>query len=232
VALRNGLPPRVKAVACRNAKNRFFVPSKANYFGRLQYDFVMLDNGCNSLLLPFKDEVATAFSGTEYAWTIQSSSGTGAVKPPTLIIKRIDGRNLTDMRLAGSDPLLEMKSMRFHIGTASALTIQGHAMLTTGNKRKLDNFLESMGSSVSPERHHVLLGQAYLQNVTSVQHQSIFMMCDIGMEFPTIVDYETLVALVEPMVEEFIGFDDLEDEDHDGDDDEEGSFEFIDEPNE
>jgi hypothetical protein len=34
------------------------------------------------------------------------------------------------------------------------------------------------------------------------------------------------------MVEEFIGFDDLEDEDHDGDDDEECSFEFIDEPNE
>jgi hypothetical protein len=50
------------------------------------------------------------------------------------------GRNLADMCLAGSDPLLEMRSMIFHIGTDSASTLQGHAMLTTGNKRKLDNF--------------------------------------------------------------------------------------------
>jgi hypothetical protein len=75
--------------------------------------------------------------------------------------------------------------MIFHIGTDSASTLQGHAMLTTGNKSKVDNFFESIGSSVSPERHHVLLGHAYLQNVTSVLHQSLFMMCAVGMDFRT-----------------------------------------------
>ena len=44
-------------------------------------------------------------------------------------------------------------------------------------------------------------------------------------------DFETVRNLVEPMREHFPGFEDLEDEDHDGDDGER-EFEYIDEPNE
>ena len=220
-------------MAFRNEKNRFFIPSKANYFGGLKYDFVMIDNGCNSILLPYKNEVATTFRGPEYNWKIPRPAGTGAVKCPTLVIKRGDERAFAPMRLAGSDELILLKSLRFHLGSASAAALQDHAKLSTSNKAKLTSFLTSMGGSVSVERQHVLLGQAYLKTVTSVQHGSVYMMCDFNMDFPTKAEHDIVVNLVEPMVvEDFEGFDALEDEDHNGDDDEECSFECIDEPNE
>lgn len=56
-------------------------------------------------------------------------------------------------------------------------------------------------------------------------------MCDYDLTFPTIEEMEGIERLVEPMLHDFDNFDDLEDEDNDGDDDEECSFEYIDEPN-
>jgi hypothetical protein len=119
--------------------------------------------------------------------------------------------------------------MRFHLGTTSAASLQNSSKLSNGNKAKLATFLTRMGTTTSPERKHVLLGQHCLQTVVSIQRGNMFVMCDYDLPFLTIAEIDAVEALVEPMLHDF---DDLEDEDHDGDDDEECSFEYIDEPNE
>ena len=138
---------------------------------------------------------------------------------------------LGTMQLADSDSILSLKKLRFHLGSESARALVDHPKLSSHHRDKLREFLGRLGdTTVSPEREHVLLGQYYLQQVISVQVANIFMMCDGA--FPTMRDFETVRDLVEPMREHFPGFDDLEDEDHDGDDEEEREFEHIDEPDE
>lgn len=231
--LRRELPPHVDVVAARNAKNRFFIPSKTNYFAGIRYDYVMIENGCNSFLLPFKEECMTRYSGEMYQWQISQSRGTGAVKSPTLIIAIAGGvSSLGSMSLAGSGPLLELTHLRFHLGTESARLLSSHAKLSDSGRTILTAFLSQMeiGNQVSPERRHVLLGQAYLKTVLSIQLGGIIMMVDATV-FPTLSDYNRVAGLLEPLRHDFPEFDDLEDEDHDGDADEEHlQYEDIDEP--
>ena len=219
--LRRGLPQHIFAVAARNAKNRFFIPSKTNLFAGIRYEYVMIDNGCNSFLLPFKEEAIALFDADHYQWKIAQSRGTGAVKSPTLIITLTGGvSSLGSMSLAGSGPLLQLTRLRFHLGSESARRLSSHAKLTDNGRETLTRFLSLMGNRVSPERQHVLLGQAYLKGVLSLQLGGIFIMGD-ARTFPTLADYNRVSELLEPLRDDFPEFDDLEDEDHDGDADEE-----------
>lgn len=229
--LRRELPPHIFAVAARNAKNRFFIPSKSNYFAEMHYDYVMIDNGCNNCLLPFNEECFSRFSGEQYQWQISQSRGTGAVKSPTLNITIAGGVSpLGSMRLAGSAPLLELKRLRFHLGTGSARLLSSHEKLSDNSRTILTTFLGHTGNQISPERRHVILGQAYLKDVLSLQLGGLMMMGDPTV-FPTLSDYTRVASLLEPLRRDFPEFDDLEDEDHDGDPEEEyGQCEDIDEP--
>lgn len=211
-------------------KKRYFCPSKANYFGGIHYEYVMVDNGCNTMLYPFKTEVLTRFAGADFTWKINFSRGVGAVKSPTLVVRKASTASFCDVVLAGSDPLLTTNSMRFHLGTQSATILSTHNKLSTGNRAKLAKYLEVMGDAVSDERKQVLLGQQLLQTVVSIQRGPLYLMCDYDLPFPTIQEMETVNQLVEHLLDEFDEFDDLEDEqDHGIDDDEECSFEEIDE---
>ncbi|CAB9501513.1 expressed unknown protein [Seminavis robusta] len=135
------------------------------------------------------------------------------------------------MSLAGSGPLLQLTRLRFHLGTESARLLSSHAKLSDNGRTILTAFLSQMGNQVLPERRHVLLGQAYLKTVLSLQLGGIIMMGDATV-FPTLSDYNRVAAgLLEPLRQDFPEFDDLEDEDHDGDADEEYlQYEDIDEP--
>lgn len=137
---------------------------------------------------------------------------------------------LGSMNLAGSGSLLRLSRLRFHLGTKSARLLSSHAKLSDNSRTIISNFLSQMGNGVSPERHHVLLGQAYLKTVLSLQLGATFIMGDAAV-FPTVSDYNRVAGLLECLREDFPEFDDLEDEDHDGDADEEYSqYEDIDEP--
>jgi hypothetical protein len=46
----------VIGVAYRNGRHHFFVPSKTNTFCGITYPYLMVDSGCNSLLLPFPQQ--------------------------------------------------------------------------------------------------------------------------------------------------------------------------------
>jgi hypothetical protein len=82
-----------------------------------------------------------------------------------------------------------------------------------------------------PERTHVVLGQAYLKTVLSLQLGDIFIMGNAA-TFLTTEDYDRVEDLLHHYLrDDFPEFDKLEDEDHNGDANEEYvCYEFIDEP--
>jgi hypothetical protein len=231
-ALQAGLPFGIKAVACRNEKKCYFLPSKANYFGGICYEYVMVDSGCNTMLYPFHFEVLTRFAGAEFTWKIDFLCGVRPVKPPTLVVRLGNMTNFCEVALAGSDPLLSTNSMRFHLGTQSARILATHGKILAPDQAKLAEFLNVMGDVVSDERRHVLLGQQFLQTVVAIQRGPLYLMCDYFLPFPTLDEMRAVYRLVDPLLEEFEEFDDLKDEDHLIDDDEEWTFEAIDEGDE
>ena len=52
---------------------RYFVPSTENYFAGEKYEYVMVDNGCNSFLLPYRAALVARFSGVQYRWIVSTS---------------------------------------------------------------------------------------------------------------------------------------------------------------
>lgn len=119
----------------------------------------MIDNGCNSILLPFSEQVPQLFAGPICRWKIAWSLGKGAVKSPTLVINRLNGANLGSMCLAGSRPLLSMARLWFLLGTESAQLLSSHNKLSGTCEVALSDLLARMGDCVAQERKYVLLGQ-------------------------------------------------------------------------
>ena len=73
---------------------------------------------------------------------------------------------------------------------------------------------------ISKERKHALLGQYYLDQVYCIQNGPVMFMLDRNIRELINIPLTTVQCdeFATPLVESFDGFDDLEDEDHDGDD--------------
>jgi hypothetical protein len=238
----------ILAFAARNRKNRFFIPNKLNAIGGIAFENVMIDSGCGSLLLPFP--LGTAVDAlTRYAvaglydWTISQSRGTGAVHSPVLKIKSPIGSKF-DIRLGGNNMPFQIPFLRFHLGKQAADLLRSHdafrTMLDESCQGALADFSVSLGEAHAPERRLVLLGQSFLAEVFSAQLADITVFLDlrrwqsVASGLPLVFANKTREA--QTLVPSFEGFDDLEDEDHDGDADEEDvrrswdpDEEFIDE---
>ena len=72
------LPVGVLAVAAMNNRSRLFIPGKENFFAGIRYEFVMIDNGCNSLLLPFPEPASQLeqFRDVLFSWSVSHSRRT------------------------------------------------------------------------------------------------------------------------------------------------------------
>mmetsp|Transcript_32050 Transcript_32050/g.49016 ORF Transcript_32050/g.49016 Transcript_32050/m.49016 type:complete len:271 (-) Transcript_32050:325-1137(-) len=217
------LPVGVLAVAAMNNRSRLFIPGKENFFAGIHYEFVMIDNGCNSLLLPFPEPPSQLdqFRDVFFSWSVSHSRGT-----PTLTIKR----TLTDipigqMKLTLSDQEFPFIRLRFHITKAAAIFLKNNSHGTNLNDRdiqRLNDFLTALGPNDSKQRRHVLLGQQFLKDKMCVQNDPVFVIATKTFDGPLQRTLAEVRLLLDPAVEEFTEFHDLEDEDHDGDDDEEG----------
>lgn len=217
--------PHVLCFAARNRRGRFYIPLTTNNFGGIAVNHVLLDSGCSTLLLPFPISTGfpTAFLSARYKWIVSSSRGTGAVHSPVLKIKlRLGGE--FPLTLAGKDqPHIEF--LRFHLGSEAVnqlLNNQGFRnMLDDSSINKLNDFRSALGDMVSPERTYALLGQSYFSRVMYCQ------LGDVALAFAREYDGSDNVVEImanyerklEPLVEAFEGFHDLEDDD--GDEDEE-----------
>jgi hypothetical protein len=220
----------VLAFAARTKKNRFFIPSKSNAFAGVPYENVMVDNGCNSALLPFPTDKGSLedFANARFIWSVSQSMGTGVVHSPVLKIKsRISFE--FPVELNGKELPVRIPFLRFHLGKASASFVRVHEsyyrQLGEGCKEALDRFLTDLGEMDAPERRHVLLGQSFIGQVFSAQLGDITIFLDKTrwhLLAPRLPDLFALCTVnAETLVQSYEGFDDLEDEDHDGDADEE-----------
>jgi hypothetical protein len=218
VILRANLPPYIKALALRNSKKRFFVPSSMNSFGGISYPNVMIDNGCSSLLLPYPGmEALQAFSSNDFIWKIGSSGGTGPVNSVVLLIKHYENPSVGFINLAGSN-VMPLPYLRIHLNTQTAQEVIDSNRVTNDNLTKLQEYV---AMNYPPKtRHHVLLGQMVLDEMISVQHRSAFVLCS---ELPSAQDMARVHQVLNNL-EKPEHFDELEDDDHDGDADFEENF--------
>jgi len=218
--------PQVLFYAARNRRGRFYIPMTTNNFGGMPVDHVLFDSGCSSLLLPFplQDGLPRPWLEEFYSWVVSSSRGTGANHSPVLKIKPRVGPNFACVLAGKVQPNLNM--LRIHLGSRAANRLMNtqeyRSKLDEASINKLRDFLSEIGEHrASPERTYALLGQSYFSRVTYVQTG------DVAIAFSKEYDgtdnmlrvIARYAAKLEPLVEAFEGFHDLEDDD--GDEDEE-----------
>ena len=116
------LPTGVIAVAAMNNRSRMFVPGIDNTFAGMAFPHVMIDSGCNSLLLPLPHDVSALnhFAGKSYAWTVSTLSGTGASNPLTLTIKSKLLPHVGEMKLSVMSLSVPLPRLRFDVTKEAA----------------------------------------------------------------------------------------------------------------
>jgi len=220
----------VIALALRNKKSRFFLASKENWFGGLKVEAVMIDSGCNSLLLPLPTQqdiinLPNLFPpGKGFLWEISNSKGVQA-KSLTLRIKVANGTipiSLCKDLLPPSIPGVGFSYLRFHLCSEDVAEI----LKKPDMYGMQDHDLKVLQAWTTPikRRNHALLGQIllYWNGCASFQHQEMFAVV-LHAVFPLVQGWDLLTQL-DQIARRSVSlpekFDDLEDEDHDGDDEE------------
>jgi len=223
----------IVALAKRNKKFRFFLASKENFFGGFQVENVMIDNGCSSILLPLNEgdiqQLRTTFPPQIYSWTIANSKGVQArsltlevaPKPlfnaPTQITIQLC-RNFLDT----SCPV---QKLRFHVCNDDCAPLLAGNMLPQTEKNKIITF-QTKNSLHVPRRSHALIGQGILSqdSYASIQLRSGFIVVTTTKfaltSWQDIMELNLFLGSEE--VQDLLpdNFEDLEDEDHDGIDEE------------
>jgi len=231
-------------LARRNRRNRFFLPSKQNFFGPIQFDVVMVDSGCNTILLPLaKDQIrdlSKHFPPQQYMWEIGTSQGVQS-QSLTLKIKPRAGTipvQLCQDLFQNTSPSITLPYLRFHLCDEDVVMLCTEkslaGVISSHYLSKINDFKSK--NTISPNRRtHVLLGQKILGNYSCIQHGEVIAVVDSMKFVPKNIWYTTT------QLEEFLktvtsalpdNFDDLEDDDHDGNDEEVyelGDDEFVDE---
>jgi hypothetical protein len=219
--------------AKKNKRKRFFLASKRNDFGGFAVEAVMVDTGRNSTLLPLHEDrlpvLANLFPFGSFFWDVGNSHG---VAPKSLTLKissAVPGNRIT-INLC-SDILRPEKSyevdfLKFHLCLEDAVAIRGDPSffdnLLENGRKVIGEFLQAPPAHNGTRRTHALLGQAVLQNLICIQHGSVCLAVE-PQHFELTWDK---LRLIERFV---IGassdtltlpdrFDDLEGEDHEGDD--------------
>jgi hypothetical protein len=234
--------------ACANKKKRYFLPTKENYFGRVKIEYMMVDSGCNSFLLPLKEnqieELVSKFKPDNSTWSISmgGSNGVAAVKNITLTIHqkplRIDVKlclNKTEDKLDMYET--EVDFLRFHLCYKDVTDIKNYydkkeIKLDEESYKRLGQYLSVVTNinsvnSLSKRRKHGLIGQTFLNdpNIMCIQSQDVY----IVMKTPR---NDKQWASLNKIIREYIArseilvhksfesneFDDLENEDHDAED--------------
>ena len=219
--------------AKRNRKKRFFLASKKNDFGGFPVEAVMIDTGCNSILLPLqKDELpalAKAFPFDSFFWDVGNSRGVASRSLTLKIAPSVPG-NRIPIRLCYDllrpEKPCEVDFLRFHLCSEDAVVLRDDPAffdnLLENGKLAITKFLDDPPSHDGSRRTHALLGQAILQDLVCIQHGSISIAVDssrFDLSWKVMRDIERFVlgasAETLPLPDHF---DDLEDDDHDGDD--------------
>ncbi|KAG7347344.1 hypothetical protein IV203_016049 [Nitzschia inconspicua] len=168
------IPDGVVLIARRNKRTHYLLPTKDSTFCDVPCEHVMLDSGCNSILIPFpKDRThLSRFRGEGFVWTISAPSGTGAVHSPVLkITNSMD--NVGAMSFPTFNFQAEMPFLRFHLGSEeSRWLVQNHPQkIGPRGRDALNAFLDLLDEDDDEieGRSIALLGQMLLKNLCVFQ---------------------------------------------------------------
>lgn len=227
----------VELFTYKNIKNRFFVPSKENYFGGVKIQYIMFDTGCNTHLLPLEKDkinnIIELFPADKYVWQISGSKGTGALSPPVLIINSINGKSeMFNVKISCDLYPFEtfLEFLRFHLSyedTVDLFKCSDFVSLSSNSKLILNNFIKTVESlkniypdiKIGERRSHALFGQNFMNKKQLLQKGNVSAVLSQDFNFKDVVSiYGQLEIMGKKAVEDIENFDDLEDEDHDATD--------------
>ena len=219
-----------------NARNRYYLPSKQNFFAGLLIPYCLIDPGCSTMLIPLSslnlDEIISKYSSPDFDWKISSSKGTGALKTPTLLVKKYNYafplELMTDVLTCNGK--IKLDYLRFHVSYEIAKRLEDFPKLNKSSKTKLTIFIKQMErlktdypkKDFSAERKHALIGQLILSQFSLVQHRAIFAAIDSQNLGKMKIDeiFENMVMVGDENITnnfEEDEFSDLEDQDQDSD---------------
>lgn len=224
----------VLAIAKKNKRHRLFLASKQNYFGDLNVEVVMIDSGCNSLLLPLKEEqlftIYKQFPPGNYLWEIGESNGVSighvSLKISAFAQNTIPIRLCEDLKRPDDHVhACTVEFVRFHLCGADLKllteTPQFVSLFSSTVMERLRTILATSGNDVV-RRKHALLGQSVLNQYASIQVNSLWLLLDPllykkAIEWNELAQYNLVLTTRATLPDKF---DDLEDEDHTFDDEE------------
>ena len=175
----------IKAVALRTLKGSYYVPGKKNSFDDLEFENVLFDSGCASLLLPFPQTMTFEIFLQKYhkfPWSLGISAGKELFNSCTLHIDKGTFPEFT-IKLDGAQEDLKTDFLRFHISFNEAEAIVKHAKEKLSSKEietvGLDAFVINKNREMIPQlkfglpRRDVLLGQTILRKVPFIQFNNM-----------------------------------------------------------
>lgn len=214
-------PPRVLVIARRTKYNHYFLPTQDTTFCGMLCKKVMVDSGCNTVLLPFPTEAnrqtfLSQLNEPGYDWVIAWSGGTGAFHCPALKIFP-PGDSVGNMKFGVTGYEKAMPFLRFHLGSNEALWLLGHPMkLSPVDLDSLQKFLQSIGSREVLGRTTAIIGQMLMKHLCVVQMGKVMFMFDPRDEDINVLRVgDACNNATKGLVREFDGFLDLHETDND-----------------
>lgn len=175
----------IVALGLKNHRKRIFVPSRENIFANIKYPAVMLDSGCNTLLLPvlktpsdprshedFILSLREQFPPQQYNWRITHGNGVAARSIVLELTLRVASGHPSFQVVLGRDlgaSQFLCDKLRFHLCTEDVVFVNSQLGDAFQFIHIEDNqsFVEAIYGQVR-RRSHVLMGQALFNQRLSV----------------------------------------------------------------
>ena len=184
----------IDGFAVINNRERFLIPSSDNTFGGIKIEYVLIDSGSNSSLLPLPmtldkkldiNKLTECFPSNQYIWTIGPAHGVGLLPNTTLHIKPLVQNDVLEKKIictlhSDIKPLeFDLPYLRFSLDKESIETFieSNEILFSEADKSLLQDTLKLLNdieihfpSMINmKKRQYCLLGQHFLRTRCSIQ---------------------------------------------------------------
>eukprot|EP01038_Epipyxis_sp_PR26KG_P017471 gene17471-24175_t len=178
-----------------NNRKKFYLPNIENYFGPVKVEKIMIDTGCNSLLLNFKEskqinDLIDAYPSshqsrkmTDFRWRIGKSSDVGGTSP-VLIIEMDPSQECINVSLMTDEEgehKFKLFKLRFALCTEDIefMLNLGDLLKTIFTQDDVNMLNQLVTGDVFKRRTHALLGQDILQRYSCIRHGKVALYIDV-----------------------------------------------------
>jgi len=184
-----------------NARRHYACPSTHNDFGGYNVRHLILDSGCNSLLLPITSDqdraqlVALFGNALNYTWTIGVSGNAGPMSTCSLTIRCIGGQFPISLCNTTTPYNLNLPRLRFSISHQDAvalINLHNNGTLVLAGLHDLQTYVASIdalaaaipGTVVGGRRDYALIGQDLLYGKYIFESGDLAMVCQTQVAAP------------------------------------------------